>query len=51
MFRSKAFSARSVYSLVTAESRSDIAMDLLHGEKDAYLDAMFILLFAFLVLI
>jgi len=36
MFRSKAFSARSVYFLSTVESRPDIAMDLCHGKKDAY---------------
>jgi hypothetical protein len=37
MFRSKAFSARPVYFLSIAKSRPEIAMDLCHGKKDAYM--------------
>jgi hypothetical protein len=37
MFRSKAFSARPVYFLSAIKSRPDIAIDLCHRKKDAYL--------------
>jgi hypothetical protein len=37
MFRSKPFSARPVYFLSIVKSRPEIAMDLCHGKKDAYL--------------
>jgi hypothetical protein len=39
MFRSKAFSARPVYFLSIVKSRSEIAMDLCHGKKHAYIVA------------